>query len=79
MNLLQALKAVHQAADDCEILNSDRQWATMEVNWIDKPSPVICVHYGTIHSNGQRESAIGTRHYYVAENGTATYYIQGHP
>lgn len=78
MNLNEALKCVHQAADDCEILNKDNQWATLEVNWIDRPQPVICVHYGAIHSNGQRETAIGTRHYYV-QDGKVISYAQGHP
>ena len=78
MNLLQILKAVHQAANDCEILNKDNQWATMEVNWLDTAQPKVLVHYGTIHSNGQREVAIATRHYYVRDD-KVDYYIQGHP
>lgn len=79
MNLQDATKAVHKAADDILILSTDRQWARLEVNWTDTTQPMICVHYGTIHSNGMREQAIGTRHYYIDGKGEVTYYIQGHP
>jgi hypothetical protein len=79
MNLSEAVRAVHKAADDCIALSSDRQWVRMEVNWTDTIQPKICIHYGAIHSNGMREIAIGTRHYYIDEKGEPTFYIQGHP
>lgn len=78
MNLVEAAAAVTQATQDCKMMNTERQWANLEVDWSIKPSPRVCIHYGTIHSNGQRETAIATRHYYI-QNDKITYYVQGHP
>lgn len=78
MNLLEATHCVHQAAEDVKVMSTDRQWARLEVNWTDTVQPRICIHYGTIHTNGMREQAIATRHYYY-QNGKVQHYIQGHP
>jgi hypothetical protein len=78
MNLSEASRAVTQASFDCKSMNTERQWATLEVNWLESPQPLIAIHYGAIHSNGQRECKIATRHYYI-QNNEVKYYIQGHP
>lgn len=79
MNLSEALRCVHKAADDCKEISTDRQWARLEVNWTDTVQPLVCIHYGTIHANGFRETEIATRHYYIDCKGEVTFYVQGHP
>lgn len=53
---------IAEAIKDCDKMNTDRQWAELEI--IPFKGYSACrVRYGTIHSNGMRETAIGTYDY----------------
>lgn len=53
---------IAEAINDCNKMNTDRQWARLEI--LPFKNETICrLEYGAIHSNGQRERAIGTWNY----------------
>lgn len=71
-------RVIQKALDDCYGMNTPRQWASIEVNHTETVRPVVNIHYGTIHSNGMQERAIGTRSYFLDTHGDVKFVTSTH-
>jgi hypothetical protein len=58
---------------DCYSMNTDRQWAVINMRNSD-----IMLDFGVIHSNGMYEQAIGTRMYYIDSNDVIKFTLHTH-
>lgn len=65
-------EVMKRVLDDWRALASDRRWVTLEVNHLQTAMPIIRLHYGSIHSNGMYEIAIGYRSYFIDKDGKIT-------
>ena len=57
-----------------EVLEKQNYWTML----IMEPDHTIKVEYGAVHTNGERERAIATRHYYMVD-GRVAFWTAIHP
>jgi hypothetical protein len=66
-------RLLQAALKDWNDMNTNRQWAKIYCTGF-----TVYIDYGTIHSNGDRERAIGSRSYYLSDNGGVKFVGSAH-